>query len=103
MAEIKLTADRFQAEVLCSDRPVLIDFWADWCGPCKMLAPTIAEIADEYAGKVKVGKINVDEEPELAAAFRIISIPTVVLMRYGKVENLVVGYCPKERLTAMLG
>lgn len=103
MAELKLTKDNFETEVLKSDQPVLIDFWADWCGPCKMLAPTIAEIADEYAGKVKVGKINVDEEPELAAAFRINSIPTVVLMRDGKVENLVVGYCPKERLTAMLG
>ena len=103
MAELKLTKDNFETEVLKSDQPVLIDFWADWCGPCKMLAPTIAGIADEYAGKVKVGKINVDEEPELAAAFRINSIPTVVLMRDGKVENLVVGYCPKERLTAMLG
>ena len=103
MAELKLTKDNFETEVLKSELPVLIDFWADWCGPCKMLAPTVAEIAEEYAGKVKVGKINVDEEPELAAAFRINSIPTVVLMRDGKVENLVVGYCPKERLTAMLG
>lgn len=103
MAELKLTKDNFETEVLKSEQPVLIDFWADWCGPCKMLAPTVAEIAEEYAGKVKVGKINVDEEPELAAAFRINSIPTVVLMRDGKVENLVVGYCPKERLTAMLG
>ena len=103
MAELKLTKDNFETEVLKSELPVLIDFWADWCGPCKMLAPTVAEIAEESAGKVKVGKINVDEEPELAAAFRINSIPTVVLMRDGKVENLVVGYCPKERLTAMLG
>ena len=103
MAELKLTKENFETEVLKSELPVLIDFWADWCGPCKMLAPTVAEIAEEYAGKVKVGKINVDEEPELAAAFRINSIPTVVLMRDGKVENLVVGYCPKERLTAMLG
>ena len=103
MSIIHITKDNFQSVVKESTKPVLIDFWADWCGPCKMLAPTVAEIAEEYAGKVKVGKINVDEEPELAAAFRINSIPTVVLMRDGKVENLVVGYCPKERLTAMLG
>nr|MCR4614924.1 redoxin domain-containing protein [Clostridiales bacterium] len=68
MAEIKLTKDNFEAEVLNSDKPVLVDFWATWCGPCRMLAPVIEEIAEEYDGKVKVGKVNVDDEPELAAA-----------------------------------
>lgn len=102
MAEIKITNDNFDEEVLSSSIPVLIDFWADWCGPCRMLAPVIEELAREYEGKVKVGKINVDEESVLANAFNIVSIPTVVLMKDGKIAKTSVGYCPKAQLEEML-
>ena len=83
MTEITITKDNFTAEVLNSDKPVIVDFWATWCGPCKMLAPVLAEIAEERAD-IKVGKINIDEEPELATEFRIVSIPTVMLFKDGK-------------------
>ena len=102
MAEITLTAANFKQEVLDSDVPVLIDFWATWCGPCRMLAPVIGEIAEEYAGTVKVGKVNVDEEPELAMQFRVDSIPTVMLFKEGRLVNTTVGFRPKEQITAML-
>ena len=102
MAEIITTTDNFENEVLNSDKPVLIDFWASWCGPCMMLSPVIAEIAKEYEGKIKVGKVNVDEQAELAAAFRVASIPTVVVMKDGKVTNMSVGYRPKEQIAAMI-
>lgn len=102
MAEIKITKDNFDSEVLKSDLPVLIDFWADWCGPCRMLGPVIAQIAAEYAGKVKVGKVNVDEEPELANAFRVSSIPLVVLMKDGKIAGSSVGYRPKADIEKLL-
>ena len=101
MAEIKLTQDNFEAEVLNSDKPVLVDFWATWCGPCRMLAPVIEEIAEEYEGKIKVGKINVDDEPELASAYKVASIPTVMLFKDGKVVNTAVGYRPKEQIIEM--
>ena len=102
MAEITITKENFEAEVIKSDKPVLIDFWASWCGPCKMLSPIIAQIADEYDGKIKVGKVNVDEQPELANAFSVSSIPTVVVMKEGKVTNMSVGYRPKEQIEALL-
>ena len=102
MAEITLTKDNFEEQVLRADRPVLVDFWATWCGPCRMLAPVISEIAEEYAGTVKVGKVNVDEEPELAMQFRVDSIPTVMLFREGRLVNTTVGFRPKEQITAML-
>ena len=101
--EITLTNQNFEAEALQSDIPVLVDFWASWCGPCKMLAPIVADIASEYEGKVKVGKVNVDEEPELANAYRVSSIPTVVLIRNGAVTATSIGVKPKERLLADLG
>ena len=102
MAELKITKNNFEAEVLRSGLPVLLDFWAVWCPPCNMLSPVIQEIADEYEGRAKVGKINVDEEPELAAMFRVENIPTVVVMRDGKMAESAVGYRPKEQITAML-
>ena len=103
MAEIILTKDNFETEALHAKESVLIDFWATWCGPCRMLAPIIAEIAEEEAGRVKVCKVNVDEEPELANAFRVNSIPTVVVMKDGKVTNVSVGYRPKADILALLG
>lgn len=102
MAEIKLTKDNFEKEVKNSDLPVLIDFWATWCGPCMMLSPIIEEVAKETEGKVKVCKVNVDEERELAGAFSIASIPTLVVMKEGKVVNSAVGYRNKEQVLALL-
>ena len=102
MADLKITANNFEKEALQSPLPVLLDFWAPWCGPCRMLAPELKALADEYAGRVVVGKVNVDEEPELAAAFRVSSIPTVVVIRDGKVVRTSVGYKPKEALAALL-
>ena len=102
MAEITVTKENFDAEVVQSQLPVLVDFWASWCGPCKMLAPVVAQIADEYEGKVKVGKVNVDEQPELAREYGIASIPTLVLFKGGKIENTSVGFVPKEQIEGML-
>lgn len=102
MAEIKLTDQNFEQEVLRADLPVLVDFWASWCGPCRMLSPVIAEIAEEYAGKVKVGKVNVDEQPNLANRYGIASIPTVMLFKNGEVVNTSLGYRPKNDLETML-
>ncbi len=95
MAEIILTSDNFESEVIASEIPVLVDFWATWCGPCKMLGPVISQIADEYEGKVKVGKVNVDEEEELAAKYGIQSIPTVLLFKGGEVVEQSLGFKPK--------
>ena len=102
MTELQITKDNFEQEVLNSDKPVLIDFWANWCGPCRMLSPTISEIAEEYKDKVKVGKVNVDEEGELAAMFRVSSIPLLVVMKNGKVVNSSIGVRPKSQILKML-
>jgi len=99
--EITLTKDNFETEVLKSDVPVLVDFWAEWCGPCKMLGPVIAEIAEEYNGKIKVGKVNVDDEGDLAQEYGIVSIPTVMVFKGGKIDKTSVGVVPKENLVAM--
>lgn len=103
MAEIKITKANFEKEVKNSDIPVLLDFWATWCGPCRMIAPIVEEIANEYSGKVKVGKINVDEEPELAGSFRVAAIPTIVVMKDGKIASTATGYRPKEDIVKLLG
>jgi len=100
--ELQITKANYEQEVLKSDVPVLVDFWATWCGPCKMIAPIVAEIAEEYAGKLKVGKVNVDDEIELAREFKIASIPTLVLIKDGKVAATSVGYRPKSEIVALL-
>ena len=102
MAEITLTKDNFEAEVLNSDVTVLVDFWATWCGPCRMIAPAVAEIAEELSGTVKVGKVNVDEEGLLAATYGIESIPTLLVFRGGEVVNASVGVRPKAQIMEML-
>ena len=102
MAEIKITKENFNDEVLNSDIPVLLDFWAEWCGPCMMLSPVIEEIAKEYDGKLKVGKINVDEEVELSSAFKISSIPCVFILVKGEIIETFVGYKTKEAIVPLL-
>lgn len=101
MAEITLTGSNFESEVLSSDKPVLVDFWATWCGPCKMLAPVVDEIANDYGNIIKVGKVNVDDCPELASKYRVVSIPTLILFKNGEAVNSSVGYLPKEQITKM--
>ena len=103
MAELILTKDNFEAEVLKSDIPVVVDFWASWCGPCRMLAPVIEGLAKDLEGKAKVGKVNVDEENQLAAKYDIMSIPTVLAFKDGKVVASSVGVKSKEQLLSDLG
>ncbi|MBR5973658.1 MAG: thioredoxin [Clostridiales bacterium] len=98
MAEITLTSDNFESEVLKSSLPVLVDFWATWCGPCQMLAPILEEFAAENEGKIKVGKVNVDEARELAMQFRIASIPTLILFQNGEAKKMTLGFKTKEQL-----
>ena len=101
MAEIVLTAENFEQEVLQSELPVLVDFWATWCGPCRMVGPVVAEIAEEYEDKIKVGKVNVDEEEELAERFGVQSIPTIILIKGGEEVARNVGFAPKAKLVQM--
>ena len=103
MAELKITAANFENEVLNADKPVLLDFYADWCGPCKMLAPVLHEIAEENTGALKVGKVNVDEQPDLAAEFGVMSIPTLLLFENGKLVRQAVGARPKSGVLELLG
>lgn len=102
MATIKITKNNFEQEVLNSKEPILLDFWATWCGPCRMVAPTLDEISVEMAGTAKVGKINVDEESELASRFRVMSIPTLMVVKNGKVSAQSVGVKPKKDILRML-
>lgn len=96
--EIKLSTENFEKEVLKSEKPVLVDFYADWCGPCNAMAPVIEKLAKELEGKVKVGKINVDENPDIAVEYNVMSIPTLIVFKNGKEEKRLVGLRNKEEL-----
>ncbi len=98
--EIVITTENFENEVLKSDLPVLVDFWATWCGPCRMLAPVLEEIAKEYDGKIKVGKVNVDEQMGLAIKFRVESIPTLMLFKNGELIKKSLGFMEKDEVIA---
>lgn len=98
MATVKIDNSNFQSDVLQADVPVVVDFWAEWCGPCKMIAPSLDEIAAEMAGQVKIAKLNIDENPELAAQFGVRSIPTLLMFKNGEVAANMVGAAPKSRL-----
>lgn len=99
---IILTKENFEQEVLNSEKPVLVDFWAQWCGPCRAVAPVMDEIAQEFEGSVKVGKINVDEQSELAAKYKIMSIPTVILFKNGQIAEKVTGVRSKQEFSDLV-
>jgi len=100
---LTITSENFDTEVMQADKPVLIDFWAPWCGPCRMVSPIVDELAAELEGNVKVVKVNVDEEPEIAASFNVMSIPTLTVVKQGKVAATSVGARPKDDIKQMLG
>lgn len=100
--EKKFTTANFEAEVLKSDKPVLVDFYADWCGPCKMMAPLVEKLAEEYEGKAVVGKLNIDEEEDIAAQYRVMTIPTLAVFKGGKLVDKLIGVNPKEAVAAMI-
>ena len=103
MAVLKITSENFEQEVLKAAQPVVIDFWASWCGPCKMFSPIVDEFAEENEGKVKVGKVNIDDEPDLASRFGVMSIPTAILFKNGQAVQSMVGVQPKAKLEESMG
>lgn len=103
MATVTIDKNNFQTDVLQAAEPVVVDFWAEWCGPCKMIAPALEEIATELNGRVKIAKINIDENPELAAQFGVRSIPTLMIFKGGEVADMKVGAAPKTALSAWIG
>ena len=106
MKPIEITDENFEAEVINSDKPVIIDFWAVWCGPCKIIAPVVEELADEYDGKVKVGKLDVDSNQQTSIKFGVRSIPTLLIFNDGKLADTIIGAVPKasivEKLNAVI-
>lgn len=98
MKEITLTAENFESQVIKSDIPVLVDFWATWCGPCRMLAPELEKIAEQFDGKIKVGKINVDEQVKLAVVYNVQVIPTMILFKDGKIVKKTTGFLDKSEI-----
>ncbi len=102
MATVKIDNNNFKSDVLEAAEPVVVDFWAEWCGPCKMIAPALEEISKEMGGKVKIAKLNVDENPELAAQFGVRSIPTLMIFKGGQVADMKVGAAPKTALSAWI-
>lgn len=100
--EKTITTENFEAEVLKADVPVLVDFWASWCGPCRMLGPVVEQLANEANGRYAVGKVNVDDQPALAQRFNVMSIPTVIVFKDGQAVQQSVGVVPKEKLQQML-
>ena len=103
MATVTTDKNTFQAEVLQASEPVVVDFWAEWCGPCKMIAPALEEISTELGGKVKIAKLNIDDNPELAAQYGVRSIPTLMIFKDGEVADMKVGAAPKTALSAWIG
>jgi thioredoxin 1 len=97
-ATVEISADNFDQEVLKSTTPVLVDLWAAWCGPCRLIGPVVEELAGTYQGKMKVGKLNVDDHPQVAARFGIMNIPTLLLFKAGREVDRIVGVVPKEEL-----
>ena len=100
--EIKLTKDNFDAEVINSNIPVLVDLWATWCGPCRMIAPVIESIAEKFDGRIKVGKVNVDEEPEISLEYNIASIPTVMIFKNGEEVSKSIGYSDEAEIEQLV-
>ncbi len=100
---VKVTDGNFESEVISADKKVLVDFWAEWCGPCRMVAPVVEDIAGEYSEQIKVAKLNVDENQSTASRYGIMSIPTMLVMEDGKVVDKLVGYMPKDKLVNKLG
>ena len=103
MAELTITKDNFEQEVIKADKPAIIDFWAPWCGPCRMMGPVIEKFAEEFDGKYVVGKVNVDEEEELAGRFNIMSIPTIKVFKNGAEAGSALGVTTREKLLEMIG
>jgi len=102
MSTVKVDTSNFKAEVLDSAEPVVVDFWAEWCGPCKMIAPSLEEISTEMAGKIKVAKVNIDENPDIAAQYGVRSIPTLAMFKAGEVADIKVGASPKSALSSWI-
>lgn len=101
--EVTLTDQNFARDVLASDKPTLVDFWAEWCGPCQVMNPVIRELAVEYQDQLKVGKVNVDEQPDTAARYRVQSIPTLILFHHGREADRIIGAVPKKVLAQRIG